>query len=239
MCPYGLHACSRCGQKGHGREDCRQVQKPPVPSAAPHLAEMVPPLPPPPPPPPPRPTVSVQSTLVVACTSKCRGSAGPRNDAEFRTKEKKDLQPKLPEDHAPSEPNDAFFVPGFGYKGCGKGANYGVEIPPPTTVSAGDPHLFPAQSSSASDGFELLPTGPQYPPPIPVTPEEVAEWMSTGFRPLSQMSTKMPPEIGESVLWRGVKHGRSGQPSTNVEYFNGKVRHISVENETELYLYVD
>ena len=40
-------------------------------------------------------------------------------------------------------------------------------------------------------------------------------------------------------MWRGVKTGRNGQPSTKCEYFNGKVRHMAVDDDHELYLYVD
>ena len=48
-----------------------------------------------------------------------------------------------------------------------------------------------------------------------------------------------PPEVGESVLWRGVKTGKHGNPSTKCEYFNGEVRHMQVEEDGELYLYID
>ena len=63
--------------------------------------------------------------------------------------------------------------------------------------------------------------------------------MSKSFEPLTNISTKTPPEVGESVLWRGVKTGKHGNPSTKCEYFNGKVRHLKVEEDHELYLYVD
>ena len=44
--------------------------------------------------------------------------------------------------------------------------------------------------------------------------------------------------MGESVLWRGVKTGKQGGVSTKLEYFNGKVHQIYVE-DGEVYLYVD
>ena len=56
--------------------------------------------------------------------------------------------------------------------------------------------------------------------------------------PESYISLNDPPEVGESVLWRGVKIGPRGNPSTKVEYFNAKVRHIVVEGD-ECYVYVD
>ena len=69
-------------------------------------------------------------------------------------------------------------------------------------------------------------------------PADVEEWMQGSFRKLKDLSTKTPPEIGESVLWRGVKTGRAGHPSTTCEWFNGKVRGVNVE-ENEVYLYID
>ena len=63
--------------------------------------------------------------------------------------------------------------------------------------------------------------------------------MSQCFKPLTNISTSLSPDVGESVLWRGVKVGRRGQPSTKVEHFNGKVRHIDVDDQHEMYLYID
>ena len=48
----------------------------------------------------------------------------------------------------------------------------------------------------------------------------------------------MPPDIGQEVLWRGFKTGKSGNPSTKVEYFNGRVRDLQFDEGNELYLYV-
>ena len=62
--------------------------------------------------------------------------------------------------------------------------------------------------------------------------------MAEEFRPLTNLSTKVPPEIGESVLWRGVKVGKHGNPSTKCEWFNGKVWHTGVESG-EIFLYID
>ena len=83
------------------------------------------------------------------------------------------------------------------------------------------------------------PSDPLIPSPIPATTEEVEEWVSSSFRPLTNISTTTPLEVGASVLWRGVKTGKSGNPSTKCEYFNGKVRDMRVEEDNELYLYVD
>ena len=67
----------------------------------------------------------------------------------------------------------------------------------------------------------------------------VEQWIQTGFRPLTNFSSKVSPEVGESVLWRGVCKGRQGGPSTKVEHFHGKVRHVAVDERHELFLYVD
>ena len=73
----------------------------------------------------------------------------------------------------------------------------------------------------------------EIPPPIPATREDVEMWMSSGFRKRTNMTTNMPPEIGESVLWRGMKTGPKGNPSTKCEWFNGKVHFVRVDdNET-------
>ena len=63
--------------------------------------------------------------------------------------------------------------------------------------------------------------------------------MSESFRQLTNISTKCLPEVGDSVLWRGVRSGPRGNPSTKCEYFDAKVRHLHIEKGGELYLYVD
>ena len=63
--------------------------------------------------------------------------------------------------------------------------------------------------------------------------------MSNSYKPLQNISKKNPPEVGESVLWRNVKKGRSGIASTKCEYFNATVREVVVEEDCELYLYLD
>ena len=64
--------------------------------------------------------------------------------------------------------------------------------------------------------------------------------MLSCFKPLTNISTEIPPEVGESVLWRGVKTDRRGQLSTKCEYFNGGVRRMAIDDDTrELYLHVD
>ena len=72
-----------------------------------------------------------------------------------------------------------------------------------------------------------------------MTDAEVEEWIQSCFRPLKNISSKVPPEVGESVLWRGVKKGPAGQESTVCEFFNGTVRHVQVCSSNELWIYVD
>ena len=78
----------------------------------------------------------------------------------------------------------------------------------------------------------------QAPCPIMPTTEEIESWMQSTFRKLTNFSTKSPPEVGESVLWRNVKTGKHGQPSTKVEYFHGKLKAVQVE-DNEMYIYID
>ena len=94
-------------------------------------------------------------------------------------------------------------------------------------------------SGSASSGGDARREVDNVPAPIAATTELVELWVSQDFKKLSNISTKIPPEVGESVLWRGVKRGKSGNPFTTCEYFNGKVRMVEVEADHELYLYVD
>ena len=87
---------------------------------------------------------------------------------------------------------------------------------PTNLVADADLPFALRQSGSASElhGGEALSREPFIPSPIPATTEMVEHWISTHFQPLTNVSTKIPPEIGESVLWRGVKTGRRGHPST-------------------------
>ena len=134
------------------------------------------------------------------------------------------------------------FVPGFGKKGEGKGANYGIGIPPPCPVPlAHVPLQQPSSSSAAAETAKVdHPASPPRmpPPPIMATTEEVEEWLTSGFKKLKEISTKSPPEVGESVLWRELKTGKQGGQSTKVEHFNGKVHGVIVE-DGEVYLYID
>ena len=150
-------------------------------------------------------------------------------------------QPAVPEPRASSSSTThATIVPGFGCKGEGKAANYGVAIAPPRLLPPANLAAAAAQpsSSSGSHGGEAPPADPVMPSPIASTTEEVEEWVSTTFTKLTNISTTSPPSIGESVLWRGVKTGRRGNQSTKMEYFNGTVHALDVDDDGELYVYI-
>ena len=145
---------------------------------------------------------------------------------------------------APAPPpisSSAVAVKGFGKKGEGKMANYGIEIPPPTIVEDDDlPVALRGASSSASGHADTRRSSRRPPVPIAATSELVESWIASCFTPLHNLSRNIPPEIGESILWRGVKTGRAGMPSTALEHFAGIVRYIEVEEATQdLFIYVD
>ena len=64
-------------------------------------------------------------------------------------------------------------------------------------------------------------------PSAPASTGQIEHWGATHFTPRTRLSTKMPPEAGESVLERGVKTGRGGQSSTKVQYVRCKVCHMA------------
>ena len=133
------------------------------------------------------------------------------------------------------------YVAGFGYKGEGKSANYGTLIAAPSVVSPAELAqigLLSSSSAAMAISDAVMSTPKQCPDPIPATFQQIETWLRQSYRPL-EVSHNNPPEIGECVLWRGVRTGKSGQPSTTVEYFNGTVRYLKVTNEGELYVYVD
>ena len=135
----------------------------------------------------------------------------------------------------------AVWVPNFGYKGEGKHANYGIPIPPPTVARPLDipPPDQPASSSEDMPTAQAVSFSPT-PTPIAPTTDDVEDWITSGYTPLTNISAKVPPEVDEMVLWRGVKLGKRGGQSTQSEYFNGKVRGIFVDPDTqELFLEVD
>ena len=121
-------------------------------------------------------------------------------------------------------------VPGFGRKGEGKDANYGVQVPEPQVVSSAE--LPPeAQQLAAGAATHLDARTDEIPPPIAASAELVEEWLRDWYTPVENLSGKIPPEIGESILWRGVAKGKSGGPSTKVEHFHGRVRQVAVEDD--------
>ena len=91
-------------------------------------------------------------------------------------------------------------------------ANYGVAIAPPSRPREEDlpPGLQQPSSSSENQSGEA-PLAPLLPPAaIPATTNDVEEWMGE-FQPLRDISLRCPPEVGDSILWRGLKIGPHGQ----------------------------
>ena len=144
-----------------------------------------------------------------------------------------------PSSSASSTQPPAVFV---GTKGFGKDSNYGIGIPPPVSIPWPALPDFAAAAANSDDVAASEPIwglGFNMPPePIPATQEEIEQWMCETFKALN-FSNNIPPEVGEEVLWRGVKLGKRGMPSTTVEYFNGTVRSIYVDQQHELWVYVD
>ena len=243
-CPFGQHACERCGQSGHGGEDCRNLPPEPVTVPPPAAAPVSPTPPLLPPPPQLLPRTPSSEFLALACTSKAGALLWPgRESAPAPTLPAAPLAPTSAP--APSEPPPpkAVYVTGFGCKGEGKGANYGISIPPPSLVFGWEVPQWSGGASSHEGAAKQEPGAERpesaCPDPIAASPAEVERWIAGCFRPLTNISTKMPPEIGESVLWRGVKTGAAGNPSTVAEWFNGKVRYIAFDAAGEMWVYVD
>ena len=143
---------------------------------------------------------------------------------------------------APAQPQElSVIVPGFGRKGEGKGANYGVAIAPPTVVAFADlpAALQQPSSSSLTPVDQLRRAHFGCPSPLPATSELVEQWITGSYHRLQNISKNLPPATGETCLWRGVKTGRRGHPSTKVEYFQGQVRHVEVDSDHEIWVYID
>ena len=99
-----------------------------------------------------------------------------------------------------------------GFKGYGKGGNYGEVVPPPRRLDTA--------TASASGTLALRPLTPYARGP---TEDEIAEWMER-FEALP--ATPYPIEVGSVVLWRGFKKGKNEGDSTSEEFFRGEVHRI-------------
>ena len=247
-CPHGAHACSTCGRRGHGAADCKTGQRnwQPVPPPARALATN----PPQPPPPPSRPPSSQLRTAAGGTTSKSQGC--PREAVNpgkgRRAYPKSSSQAPASSGTCPAGSTSGWvtFVPGFGIKGEGKNANYGLAVPAPHALLPPPPSPASATATSAAGGAVLpLPRNlwggstSRAPPPYAAPPELVQRWFNEHFKPLPEgMATEWPPPVGSGVLWRGVATGSSGQLGTKVEYFNGKVRAHAWQGD-QLFLHVD
>ena len=136
-----------------------------------------------------------------------------------------------------SKIEESIEVPGFGRKGEGKDANYGAQVPEPQVVCISE---LPPEARGKMELGPDLDAEPisGIPQPIAATTGEVEGWIQSGFTQLVNLSSKIPPEIGESILWKGLRRGKSGGPSTKEEFFHGRIRHVTVEND-EIFLFLD
>ena len=237
-CPYGLHLCQLCGKGGHGAEDCKAITTN-DPALAPS-SDL--PKPSPPPFPPPGRLVAMRNIKQMSCSqSKASGYAFSAMDATTEVRASHAPSP-FAATAAQTASSSAVVAPGFGKKGKGDGkmTNCGIAIEPPT-IDAEAVLPFALQQPSRSASVHGAISGASKrscPDPIPATSELVDAWIARCFKPLKSLSTKIIPQIGESILIGGVKTGRAGRPT--VEYFAGKVFHIEVEGPTpNVFVHID
>ena len=70
--------------------------------------------------------------------------------------------------------------------------------------------------------------------PILATEQDVEAWYADEYQALD-LSDNIPAEIGEEVLWKGLKKGRGGCVSTLPEYFNGVVHNLEIVDDGLFY----
>ena len=235
-CSFGAHRCSKCGRFGHDRSDCQNPQDlGPAWCFENHVIEMAGcRMPPPPvrrshtdskhrrqdnpvPPPPPAP-------WAMACHSKSASPAGPASSAS-------PLPPPPPPPHA-----CASMEPGAcGSKGYGKG-NYGTEIPGPSLISA-------PQDVTTGARYVGPTTVPHYrwaepmPEPVKVTEAIVQEWLLT-FKELTPTHST-PLLVGEDVVWRGFKKGKTAIRAPMLNISMGKCMGQSGRKESFIFMLAD
>ena len=109
----------------------------------------------------------------------------------------------------------------IGFKGYGKGGNYGEVVPPPRRLD----------TATASASGTLASRRPYARGP---TEDEIAEWMER-FEALP--ATPYPIEVGNVVLWRGFKKGKKEGASTSEEFFRctGSSRMTGTGRDTYVY----
>ena len=112
-----------------------------------------------------------------------------------------------------------------GFKGYGKGGNYGEVVPPPRRLD----------TATASTSGTLASRRPHARGP---TEDEIAEWMER-FEALP--ATPYPIEVGNVVLWRGFKKGKKEGASTSEEFFRctGSSRMTGTGRDTYVYHELD
>ena len=139
---------------------------------------------------------------VAMLTSKAGGYVRPGVEVDSTTLPPPSAVPAPSTFPAPAEPkSSSVFVPGFGCLGEGKTANDGVAIAPPTLLAAADLPLGLQQPSSASglQEGEAIPNPSHYYYYFQQDRRSSRAGVSSCFKPLTNIGTKIPAEVGESV----------------------------------------
>ena len=76
-----------------------------------------------------------------------------------------------------------------------------------------------------------------FPEPIKATPKMVDQWIEDEFTRF-RANNSNPPKVNQHVLWKGLKKGRSGAVSTQLEYFNGTVRSVEKNDDGHVFYFV-
>ena len=122
------------------------------------------------------------------------------------------------------------------FKGTGKHSSYGLLVPPPEPVPAtvSPPMLAPSSSTQALEaegaaGQAISCSALSDVEPLRPSEAQIEAWYNETYRPL-QVSCRMPPVRGDTVLWKGLKRGRSGGISTQAEFSHGVVHGVVDDN---------
>ena len=160
----------------------------------------------------------------MACHSKSASPAFPTSSAS-----------PLPPPPPPAPASASKEAGAFGCKGYGKG-NYGTEIPGPSLISA-------PQDVTTGARYVGPTTVPYYrwaepmPEPVKVTEAIVQEWLLT-FKELTPTHST-PPLVGEDVLWRGFKKGKTAIRAPRLSISMGQCMEQSGRKESFIFMLAD
>ena len=247
-CVYGPHRCGKCGDEGHGWEECEgrwdPLQDPPYWQFLARTTP-VPPVPPPP----------IRARTMPAATPPVDGTPRSKSNPTTPRTEPPATNLAAPPVHVnvasgfaqpppasqasgfaqPPQPPPASQVSGIvqpseavPMKGYGKGCNMGTPLPLPMPISASHaavvhsgplPQVVPMPLPAWGDETPL-PLG--CPPPFKPDEAYCKKWFQDEFDVLPN-TKRWPPAVGDQVLWKSVRNKASGFESGKQEYFNGLV----------------